>query len=197
MSTRGGGNRGNRVAESSRRVDSMQTRQGTITAARAPKSPRPMTATQRKTLATKQLIDSFGPNQNAAVTAALETVNERLSWDTALRQRISEKYGELTAVSATSSSRSRTSSGPAPKPLSAGGNGPTRSRSFEHLDPYRVLADFGRDNLREMLSRDTQGRLRTAVTIVQERHPGTKPASRSRNADMVDYIVEHVAGPGY
>lgn len=40
-------------------------------------------------------------------------------------------------------------------------------------------------------------RLREAVDIVQSHEPNTKPASRSRKADMIDYIVEHVAGPGY
>jgi hypothetical protein len=39
--------------------------------------------------------------------------------------------------------------------------------------------------------------LAEAVDAVQEREPDARPASRTRNADMIDFIVEHVAGPGY
>jgi hypothetical protein len=59
------------------------------------------------------------------------------------------------------------------------------------------LEEYGADQLRAVLQRSTQRSLREAVDAVQEREPGTRPASRTRNADMIDYIVEHVAGPGY
>lgn len=154
-----------------------------------------MSATQRKTLATQQLVDIVGSNQNAAVTAALEAINERLVWDTALRQRISEKYDELTTLSSASSSKPQVSTGSAPKPVSTTGS--ARGRTLERLDPYQALEDFGRGQLRAVLTRDTQRRLRTAVEIVQERHPGTKPATKTRIQDMVDYIMEYVVGPGY
>ena len=159
---------------------------------------RPMSATERKKVATGQLLKALAAadtDKERAITAALEAVSERLDWDATLRQRISEKYGELTELSAARSNRSRASSGPAPKPIST--SGPARGRTFERLDPYRVLEDFGRDKLREMLARDTQGRLRTAVAIVQERHPRSKLPNRSRIEDMVNYIVEYVAGQGY
>lgn len=178
---------------SSRSGGSRQMDQRQAAATQFAPTPKPMSATQRKTLATKQLVSTVGPNQNAAVTAALEVVNERLVWDTALQQRISEKYGELTAPRSTV--RSSRPSGPAPKPVTSGDR-PAGIRTVEKLDPYRVLADFGRDRLRAVLERDTQQRLRTAVDAVQERNPGTKPATRTKKDDMVDYIVEHVAGPG-
>jgi hypothetical protein len=65
------------------------------------------------------------------------------------------------------------------------------------LNAYFLLEEYGRDQLRAVLDRMTQRRLREAVDSVQEREPGTRPASRTRNADMIDYIVEHVAGAGY
>lgn len=182
---------------SSRSGGSRQMDQRRAAATQVVRSPKPMSAAQRKTLATKQLVDAVGPNQNAAMTAALEAVNERLTWDTALRLRIGEKYSELTALSTTArSSRPRTSSGPAPKPISTPG-GPARDRTLEKLDPYLVLEDYGRDQLRAVLERDTQRRLRTAVDMVQARNPDTKPRGRTHITDMVDYIMEHVAGPGY
>lgn len=183
---------------SSRSGGSREMDQRRASATQVAPTPKPLSASERKTLATRQLVDAVGPNQNAAVTAALEAVTEWLAWDTALRQRISEKYGELTTPRSTARSASRGTrpSGPAPKPVRSGGS-PAGGRTLEKLDPYRVLEDFGRDQLRTVLERDTQRRLRTAVDIVQERNPGTKPAGRVHIDDMVDYIVKQILGPGH
>src|SRR5262249_43356534 len=76
----------------------------------------PMSATKRKTLATKQLLDALaGSDQTAAITAALEAVNEQLIWDSAFKRSLHQRYEELTTLSAASR---RASLGPAPKPIS-------------------------------------------------------------------------------
>jgi len=49
----------------------------------------------------------------------------------------------------------------------------------------------------QVIGSATVARLREAVEVVQSREPGTAPRSRAKNADMIDYIVEHVAAPGY
>lgn len=158
--------------------------------ARAVRQPKPMSATARKSLATKQLVSALGSDERAAVTAALEAVNERLAWDVALRQSLSQKYEELTALSAPRPKPTRV---PAPQ---VDGSGPARHTTLEKLDPYQLFEDVGRDKFRASLVNTTQQRLQTAVKAVKARHPGTKPLGR-RNYDLVDYIVEYVAGPGY
>jgi hypothetical protein len=65
------------------------------------------------------------------------------------------------------------------------------------LDPYDVLHEFGRGRLRTVLKGASQKLLRTAVDEVQTREPNTRRVSRTLKADMIDFIVEQVAGPGY
>lgn len=63
-------------------------------------------------------------------------------------------------------------------------------------DPYFLLELYGAHQLRLALQRYTATRLKEAVVLVQERHPGTKPKGRATKETMIDYIVEHVAGAG-
>jgi hypothetical protein len=133
-------------------------------------------------------------NQTAALTAALEVVNEQLAWDMGLRQSLQRRFQELASLT-TPLPRQKVDLGPKPTPIS--GRGVTRFSGFVKLNPYNLLEEYGADQLRAALMRSTQRDLREAVDAVQEREPGTRPASRTRNADMIDYIVEHVAGSGY
>jgi hypothetical protein len=154
---------------------------------------RPMSASRRKTLATEELLRTLETtDQTAALTAVLEAVNDQLNWDTAFRQKVRQRFEELTALSAP---KQKVDLGPAPTPIS--GRGTAGYSGFAKLNPYHLLDEYGRDQLRAVLERMPQRRLREAVDSVQEREPSTRPSSRSRNADMIDYIMEHVAGPGY
>ncbi len=163
-----------------------------VRTSRQPREPKPMSATARKTLATKQLVNALGSDEKAAITAALEVVNERLGWDAQLRQSIQQKYEELAALNVPKPKVVRT----APMPQ-VDGSAPARRATLEKLNPYDLLEDVGPRGLRAALDGNTQRRLRSAVDIVQARKPGTKPASRSRNDAMIDYIVEQLAGPGH
>ncbi len=172
----------------------MAEQQTSASVARQPKAPKPLSAAQRYKQATQSIINALSAtDEKAAVTAVLEFVNERLVWDSTLRQSLRQRYDELATLII---SISKAPMGPAPKPL------PTARKTYRNtdinrFDPYLTLEDFGHDQLRAALNRETQRSLRSAVEVVQARNPGTAPHSRTRNQDMIDYIVEHVAGPGY
>jgi hypothetical protein len=164
----------------------------TVPLSKPPKPPKPMSPTARRTLATNQLKMSLGSDEKAAITAALEVVNEWLPSDPTLRQRLVQRYGELVALAAP-----RPRPAPTPRPKPDVGAGPARRTTLEKLDPYQLFEDVGRERLRAALANTTQKRLRTAVDAVQARNPGTKPASRTVNQDMIDYIVQQLAGSSY
>lgn len=152
--------------------------------------PKPISVAQRKSLATQQLLTSVdGVNQAVAFTAALEVINEWLASDRSMQARLREKYTELAALA---KGPQKADLGPVPTPL----EGRTLSTPYGHLDPYQLLESYGPGQLRAALVRAPQRLLREGVNIVQAREPATKPIGR-RNADLIDFIVEHVAGPGY
>jgi hypothetical protein len=160
--------------------------------ARSAAATKPLSATQRKAAATQQLVSALGGNQSVAITAALEIVNERMAHDAAFQQSVRSRYEELAILAAPRPKPVRES---APKPVAISTK--PRAATLEELNPYHMLEDYGRDQLRAKLQGTTQRRLRSAVDIVQAHNPGTKPTSRTINAAMIDYIVEQLAGPGY
>lgn len=154
---------------------------------------RPMSPTQRKSLATQQLLSIVsGTDQSAVVTAALEVINEWIALDRGVQRRLREKYDELATLT---SGKAKADLGPVPVPTNPVSFG--QFNPYGRFDPYQLLTEYGRDQLRAVLARGTQKDLREATDIVQERNPGTRPSSRSSKAAMADYIMEHVAGPGY
>jgi hypothetical protein len=160
-----------------------------------------MSATQRNKLATKGIIVALGipdEGEKAAIIAALEAVNERLAADRDLRETVRQKYQEIAALGAGGRQKARQSPevdlGPTPIPIRAGT--PEEYNPYAAFDPYKLVWEYGEHQLRAVLLRGTQRDLREAVGIVQEREPGTAPRSKNNIADMVDYIMEHVVGPG-
>jgi hypothetical protein len=165
-------------------------RERTVATAKA----KPPSAAQRNTLAKKELLKTLGATQaqqNAAITALLESANERLTWDTVFHQSVRQTFDELVALA---QPKQKPDLGPAPRPKAV--SGATGRTPLVRFEPYQLLAEYGPDQLRAVFLRATQRQLREAVDTVQERNPGTKPTSRAQNAAMIDYIVEHVAGPG-
>lgn len=172
----------------------MQTRRATTT---RPKVQRPMTPTQRHKTAEQQVAHALGASDTKlAVTAALEALGEQLGWDTNLRARASEKYQELQAL-ANAKANGAAKRTPASKPTPIKGPDLDHYSPYGRLNPYQLLEGYGRDQLRAVLETAPADRLREAVSVVQEREPGTAPAGTRRKIDMVDFIVEHVAGSGY
>jgi hypothetical protein len=179
MSSHGGRTR---VAERTRST-SVAARTTRPRAPKEPKTPKPLTATQRKTIATQKILQALAASdQGLAITAALEAVSERLAWDRELQRSVREKYDDLQAL------------GPMPPLIRTPGL--NRQSPLHVLDPYELALDYGRDQLRNVLSRASQPNLKVAVGLVKERNPGKKPSGQSSPA-LVDFIVEHVAGPGY
>jgi hypothetical protein len=158
----------------------------------APKAPKPMTATQRKTLATKTIINTLSASdEGLAITAALEAISERLSWDTDLRETVRQKYDALQTLKPVKQTEDF---GPMPPLIRTPGL--NRQSPVYVVDPYELALDYGRDQLRNVIRRASQQNLRVAVNLVKERNPGKKPSGTSKQA-LIDFIVEHVAGPGY
>lgn len=157
------------------------------------KAPRPLTLGQRKTLATEQLMSSLSStNKDVALTAALEVINEWLIGDSEVQQRLQERHTELESLA-----KPKTKPVPLPKPIPISGPDLDHFNPYATPDPYTLLDWYGRDQLRAVMLGATLPLLREFVDTVQSREPGTKPVSKSKKKDMVDYIVGHVAGPEY
>ncbi len=153
-----------------------------------------MSATQRNKLATQRIITTLGlTDEKAVVTAALEALHERLAWDVDLKDTVRQKYQEIAALITATSKKPEL--GPVPVPIR--GVGLDKYTPYGKFDPYQLQWAYGNDQLRAVLVRGTQKDLQEATNIVQERNPGTKPTSKSSNPAMIEYILEHVAGPGY
>lgn len=194
-STRARARQGDIASISSERGPTLAQRQASTTRPlrqpKAPKAPKPPSPTQRNKQAVEGIVAALSAtDEKSAITAALEVVNEQLASDAALRQRMGEKYQELLALAPR---KQEVDLGPAPVRIA--GDWTTYSPSAK-FDPYRRVVEYGQHQLRAVLVRATQTRLREAAKIVMERNPGTKPTSLSSNPAMIDYIMEHVA-PGY
>jgi len=110
----------------------------------------------------------------------------------AFAERLHDEYAELASLT---QHRRRAPRGPAPVPLSGGDL--YHSSAYSKFDPYKVREDYGSHQLRAVLERATVQSLREAVGIVQSRVPDAAPASKARKADMIEFIMPHVAGPSY
>jgi hypothetical protein len=180
----------------------MSTRQaGTaqvVRAPRQPKPPKPMSAAQRDKLAKQGIVSAISAtDEKAAIIAALEAVYERLASDTDLGDSVRQKYREITALPSGThqgGTRQKADLGPVPVPIRSGN--PEDYNPYGKFDPYQLIWEYGAHQLRAVLARGTQQDLREAVGIVESRNPGAR-APRGKNADMIEYILRHVAGPGY
>ena len=65
---------------------------------------------------------------------------------------------------------------------------------YAKLDPYFVCSVYGVHQLRKAMGRYTLAQLKEAVEFVQAKHPGTKPKTKSRKEDIIDYIVTYGKG---
>lgn len=160
-------------------------------------STRPLTVAKRKTLATEQIQHALtAADKDAALTAALEILVEWLAIDAEVSQRLRERYVELEKLKANKPEpSSKRTKAPAPVPIA--GPDLDHFNPYAKPDPYKLLEWYGHDQFRAVVTGATPPVLAELVEAVQAREPGTKPASRRGKKSMVDYVVEHVAGPGY
>lgn len=165
-------------------------------AAMAKANAKPLTPAKRKSLATKQLFGALNVtdkvNEGVAVTAALEVINEWLAWDTEMRRRLRENFEDLVLLT---TKPPKPDLGPEPVPIA--GPDLDHYNPYAKPDPYKLLEWYGPGQLRAVLVRMTPKSLRALADVVQAHNANTAPASRAAKPSLVDYIVEHVAGPGY
>jgi hypothetical protein len=62
---------------------------------------------------------------------------------------------------------------------------------FAPPDPKELMYVYGDDKLARALQDYTVDKLKQAADIVQQTHPGTRPASRAKKSALIDYIVEY------
>lgn len=158
------------------------------------KPARPLTPTQRKSLAIGQLLSAVsGEDKEAALIAAVELMAEWLS-DHEMGERFRERYAEVESLI---NAKKKPKSEPRPKLVPISGPDLDHFNPYAKPDPYKLLEWYGRDQFRALITDSTPQSLRDLVDAVQLREPGAKPASRSKKRDMVDFVVAHVAGPDY
>lgn len=154
-----------------------------------------MSAATREKIAKQGIVAAIGATDDKAATiAVLEAVHERLASDADLKESVRQKYREIAALPAGTRTRQQADLGPVPVPIRSGT--PQDYNPYGKFDPYQLLWEYGAHQLRAVLVRGTQRNLREAVGIVEARNPGTK-APRGKNADMIEYILKHVANAGY
>lgn len=155
------------------------------------------TTQQRATEATSRLKRMIGADNLKLLSAAIaEVAADEADSNPAFVSRVRAVYQELVSMPTT---RARSAASklaeveliPIGK-VEGGGINP-----YAPLDPDYLSKLYGAHQLRAALSRYQLASLKDAAAKIQQEHPGTKPRNRSSKDSVIDYIVEHVAGPGY
>lgn len=151
---------------------------------------RPRTPTQRGSDAVKRVAAQLGLDDVKLVTAALLIVAaDIVEHAPHIRDEVQKEYRELAA-----SARARPPKVSEPEvelvPL-------RRIEAHEiniaaPLDPHFLLNLYGSHQLAAALRRYPKKKLLDAVAQVQRHHPNAKPKAKATNAQLVEFIVEHV-----
>lgn len=154
----------------------------------------PPVAVERGADATAQLRAMFGfKNLKAMSTALAEVAVAEARANPAFAERIRQTYQE---VAGTSSKPSR-----APRPAQKKSSLKPIARveghridPFATLDPYIVYKMYGAEQFPLALNEKLLVELKDVADNLMATHPGTKPKTKSKKADVIDYIVEIVTG---
>ena len=131
------------------------------------------------------------------MTAALEMVADEVGRNGEVARRIREAYHNLLQSPRQTKTNARPSKPEPAKLVPIGTVDESRFKPYGPLDPYLLFDLYGADQLRLALDGYSLVKLKEGMTAVAARNPGTKPKSKASKAPLIDYIVEHVAGPGY
>lgn len=161
--------------------------------------PKPLTVTQRTAEATREVAETLGLQDLKRVAAALsEAAAEGVRKNTAFAAHVRKLYEEMAPKPAATSTRKRSQAKTSAPDIEL-----IPIKQVEGIlnpaappDPYFLVDLYGPHQLRLALTRYTPARIREAVAPVKSRSGGARPSGTSRQA-LIDYIVEHVAGPGY
>lgn len=159
------------------------------------------TAAQRITLATKQFCEVLGlgtikaADLKSVELALLVTATDEIRRNAQFAERVREACRPVLAK-APKSPAPRESKRNTPERALRPSSQATRSRFSARApaDPYAYWDTYRDDRFHSALSDWHIEELKKAAEVVQQRHPGTKPKSKNRRADMIDYIVRHVTG---
>lgn len=155
---------------------------------------------ERNARATRQLCDVLGlgvlkpKDLKHLATALAEATAEEVMANEPFRQRVLGIFRELSAGNALSTAK-KPLRPKAPKPtlIPIRDYDPKLFGPDKPIDPYLVQYAYGDEQLRPMLEQFSVTTLKKSAEIVEERNPGTKPASRAQKSALLDYIVTHVS----
>lgn len=158
---------------------------------------RPATLRQRgveATRAVREVLNLAPEVSDAHITTALaEVAAEESRRNPQFAGAVRERAREL-AQPSTSNARPARGAKPQPLPPLV----PIRQISgYREIDPFKppdprfIVQVFGHHQLARALQDYSLSMLKETAVDTERTHPGTKPASRTRKADLIAYIVEH------
>lgn len=159
-----------------------------------------LTEQERAAAATRRLCEMLGvgtlkPKDLKYLSVALtEAATDEIGHHPEFAERVLHVFHELVKPSASKSAAKKSTSRPAkPKLVPVGHVDPVLLGPDRPLNPYVLQQLYGNAQLRLALDGRSLTALKQAVSIVQQRHPGTGPANRTQKAALIDYIVQYVA----
>lgn len=156
----------------------------------------PQTVQERSVDATRHLRETLGLDDlKLLATALAEVAVAESAQRPEFANRIKSVYAELQALKATPR-RSSKAAKPSTKLVPIVAIDDVRIDPHAPLDPYFLKRLYGDSQLVAALDGYSLAKLKEAAAIVEQKHVGTKPKSKARKADIINYIVEHVAGAG-
>jgi hypothetical protein len=150
---------------------------------------------QRARAATRLLRQELGLDDVKVLSTALaEAAAREVKRNRAFAEQVRTIYHELVQQQPPSRPRKEKNSLPKLVPIV-----PPESLPRHHIDPYGppdpvfLYKLYGKDQLRLALEVFSLALLKEAAAKLEEEHPGTRPKSKTRRADLIDYIIETVA----
>ncbi len=161
---------------------------------------RPQTAAQRNVNATAELREIFGFDDPKLLnTAIAEAAIVEARRNPNFAQRVRDFYQELLNVPKRTPARSQRQR-KEKRPISRV-NPIARVEGYEFdpfapLDPYFYLKIYGVEQFPILLEEQTLSTLKFAAKKLMDEHPGTRPKTLSKKADVIAYIIELVVPRG-
>lgn len=157
----------------------------------SPTMTKKVSLTKRSTTATAELRTLVGRDDLKLLSVALaEATISFAKTNPTLLAKVREVYDDL-ATNAITSKQKSTKVIPAKLvPIIEPGRigfGPN-----DAIDPYKLIRLYGKDQLAQALGNYLMSDLKEATEMVMQRNPGTKPKSKTRRDDLINYIVEYV-----
>ncbi|MEO7002719.1 MAG: hypothetical protein ABI068_12990 [Ktedonobacterales bacterium] len=164
-----------------------------------------MTDQERSVLATRRLCEALGlgvvkPNELRRLTIALaEAAADEAGHNSDFAKHIRVLYERSASVKkskVTEPSTRRKKMPEHPNLTPVGTFDESKFNPYGPLDPYILLQLYGIEQLPLALDGYSLTALKGAVSLVEQRNPGTKPKNCSKKDAVLEYIVQYVTGQG-